>query len=164
MSRRTLAVALLAWALWGLPAQAQTAPDPQAVAHARQLLLAMGAELQFDTAIKTMLGGLGEQLRRQHPAHAATISEVFGRMAEKFLARKGEALDMIAPVWAEKFNIAEMNEIAAFYKTPIGTKLLAVQPEIAQRSMMMGMSWGERIGKEAESEVRGELRRRGVPI
>ena len=58
----------------------------------------------------------------------------------------------------------ELTEIGAFYKTPIGQKMIATQPEILQKSMQLGMIWGQNIGKEVEAEARQELKKRGVDL
>lgn len=148
-------------------AAAQKAPagsDPAAVAAARELLIAMGSMKQFEVAIDTMSRGMADAFKRQAPAKAQEIDEVMALMAAKFNARKEEMLTLVAPLYAEKFTPAELNEIGAFYKTPIGQKMIATQPEILQRSMQIGMAWGQAIGQEVEQEARKELKKRGVDL
>ncbi|NOU07310.1 MAG: DUF2059 domain-containing protein [Hyphomicrobiaceae bacterium] len=145
---------------------AQKAPghDPERIAAAKELFVAMGAEQQFDTVIKTMLGGLAAQFKQRQPGAAKDIDDVMGRMAEKFIARKSEVTDMTAPHYAEAFTVAEIKQITAFYKSEIGKKLVQEQPAIMQKSMVQGMQWGQRIGREVELEARQELKKRGVDL
>lgn len=167
MPRTVLAAVLAALALLlaGAPASAQrAAADPAALQEAKKLMQAMGAEAQFELVIKTMTKGMADLYARQHPDHAPAITEVMGKIAARFIEKKGEALDMVAPLYAERFTIPELKEIGAFYATPIGQKLIKVLPEITQASMQMGMKWGERVGREVEAEARRELKARGIPI
>ncbi len=161
--------AVILLALWvGLaPAIAQQkAPpvDAAAVTAARELLVAMGSDRQFEVAITTMSSGMGQLFKQQAPTKAREIDEVMGLMTTKFINRKGQALDMVAPLYAEKFSTLELTEIGAFYKTAIGQKMIATQPEILQRSMQLGMAWGQTIGQEVELEARRELTKRGVEL
>ncbi len=159
-----VAVALLAAA--PLAAQ-QKAPDnanPLAVTAARELLVAMGSMKQFEVAINTMSRGMADAFKKQAPGKGREIDEVMGLMAAKFNARKDEMLTMVAPLYAEKFTVEELTEIGTFYKTSIGQKLIATQPEILQRSMQIGMLWGQSVGQEVEQEARKELKKRGVEL
>jgi uncharacterized protein len=138
--------------------------DPQAIAAAKELMIAMGSLRQFEVAIDTMTRGLADLYKKQAPAKGREIDEVMGLMASKFNARKMDMLDMVAPLYAEKFTIAELRDIGAFYKTPIGQKMINTQPEIMQRSMQLGMAWGQMIGRDVELEALQELKKRGVEL
>ena len=122
------------------------------------------SEAAFETVIETMTKGMSASIRQRQPGKAKEIDEVFAKMAAKFRSRKSDVIEMTAPLYAEKFSVAEMKEIGAFYKTPIGQKMLKTQPEIMQRSMQMGMVWGQKLGAEVEAEAREELKKRGVEL
>jgi uncharacterized protein len=163
----TLAALLAALTLIVPPAAAQQpspAQDPARIAAAKELFIASGQVTQFDTVINTMTIGLAGVFKKQHPSHAQEIDNVMKAMAEKFIARKSEVIDQVAPLYAERFTAEELRDIAGFYKTPVGRKLVAEQPEIMQQSMTIGMQWGRRIGQEVDKEFRRELKSRGVPI
>jgi uncharacterized protein len=166
---RTVRV-LLIWVAIGLTAGAAIAqtkaptPDPAAIAAAKELMLAAGVNAQMETVISTMTKGMAQAVRQQHPAKGKEIDEVFAALAKKFRERQAEMIELVAPLYAEKFTVPELKEIGAFYRTPIGIKLLATQPEIMQRSMQIGMGWGQKIGQEVEAEARTELKKRGVEL
>jgi uncharacterized protein len=162
---RTLSVCLC-FGLMSSAALAQKAPaaDPAAITAAKDLMQALGIEAQFETVIETMTKGMSQALRQKQPGKAKEIDEVMTKLAAKFRSRKTDVIDMTAPLYAEKFTIAELKEIGAFYKTPIGQKMLKTQPEIMQRSMQMGMVWGQKIGQEVEAEAREELKKRGIDL
>jgi hypothetical protein len=111
-----------------------------------------------------MMQALGGVFKQQHPSQTKAIEEVMALIATKFRSRKAEIVDMVAPLYAAEFTVEELNAVAGFYATPIGKKLVEKQPGIVQKSVMMGMRWGQKIGKEVETEFRTQLRQRGVPL
>ena len=64
---------------------------------------------------------------------------MFSQLAVKFVDRKGELIDQIAAVYAEKLALEDLNSIIGFYKSPAGMKFIAVQPDIIRQSMMPGI-------------------------
>ena len=169
MVRISIKAVTMAWLVLCLAASASAqqktpAADPAGVVAAKDLLVAMGSMRQFEVAINTMSKGMAQAFKQQAPAKSKEIDEVMDLMATKFNARKEEVLSMVAPLYAEKFTVQELTEIGAFYKTPIGQKMIATQPEILQRSMQVGLVWGQNIGKEVEAEARQELKKRGVDL
>ncbi len=163
---RTLSVCLCFGVMSSAALAQQTAPavDPAAVTAAKELMQAMGIDAQFDAVIETMTKGMGAAMRQKQPTKGKEIDEAMSKIAAKVQARKSDLIDMTAPLYAEKFTVAELKEIGSFYKTPIGQKLLKTQPEIMQRSMQMGMVWGQQLGQEIEREARDELKKRGVDL
>ncbi|MFZ4806192.1 MAG: DUF2059 domain-containing protein [Hyphomicrobiaceae bacterium] len=169
MTRRFAALCLafvLSWSLVtaAVAQQAAPKPDPVRIAAAKKLFTAMGVDAQYKVMVDTMTNGLAVIVRQRHPAHGAAIGDVFDSLKQKFIDRSGEMIDMIAPLWAEKFTAEDLETIADFFATPVGRKLVAVQPEIMQRSMQLGMVWGQRIGAEVEAEARIELKKRGIDL
>lgn len=168
MKRRLhLAIFAAAFVASVFPAGAQqTSPlqDPARIAAARDLLIAMGSDAQFDAVIGTMTRQMAVLFKQQQPAHAAAIDEVFSLLGKRFVERKQEVIEMVAPLYAEKFTAEELREITAFYATPIGRKLVQELPGLTQRGVLVGMRWGQKIGEDVEREAREELKKRGIPL
>jgi uncharacterized protein len=118
LSRHIRLVSVSLWlGVFSSGALAQKAPavDPAAITAAKELMVAMGADEQFDTVIETMTNGMSAMVRQKQPGKAKEIDEVFAKMAAKFKSRKSDMIEMTAPLYAEKFSVAEMGEIGAFY-------------------------------------------------
>jgi hypothetical protein len=163
---RILVVAFLALA-WPavLPAHAQTqAPDPDRLAAAKEMMDASRVDRQFEQVIPVLLNHLKDSFRRVAPDRRDIIDNVFEQMQSKFISRRAELLDEIAGLYAQRLEAAEMRAVAAFYRSPVGAKLIDAQPQIMQDSMLAGQRWGQRIGSEIEQEARRELKRRGVDL
>src|SRR6476659_8522980 len=160
---RLLAIAIAALAIAAItaPTRAQ-APDPARLAAAKDMMEASRVDKQFEQVIPLLLDRLKESFRTIAPDKRGVIDGVFEQMQSKFISRRGELLDEIAVLYAQRLEAAEMKAVAEFYRSPVGAKLIEAQPQIMQQSMMAGQRWGQRIGREIEEEARRELKRRGV--
>jgi hypothetical protein len=155
--------ALLALMVLPPPAKAQT-PDAQRLAAAKELMQIAGVAGQFDQVMPVLTQQLAQGFISVAPDKANEIREVFSQLAVKFVDRKGELIDQIAGVYAEKLGLEDLNAIIGFYKSPAGVKFIAAQPDIMRQSMILGQRWGTQLGREIEQEAREELKKRGVPL
>ena len=158
-----VAAALLALAVCPPPARAQ-APDAQRLAAAKELMQVAGVANQFDQVMPMLTQQLAQGFVAIAPDKAGEIRQVFSQLAVKFVDRKGELIDQIAGVYAEKLTLEDLNGIIGFYKSPVGAKFIAVQPDIMRQSIVLGQRWGTQLGREIEQEAREELKKRGIPL
>ena len=49
-----------------------------------------------------------------------------------------EMLKEIAPLYTQNYSVAELKELTAFYRTPLGRKMLALTPRLSAESMAIG--------------------------
>lgn len=66
--------------------------------------------------------------------------------------------ELMIPIYESNFTLDEINQILAFYKTPIGQKLITKLPEITQQGFaagaVKGREAGERIGHIIEERLK----------
>ena len=160
---RSLATVLIAIVVALAPVQAQTPVEERLVA-AKELMQVAGVATQFDAVMPLLAQRLSESVVAVAPDKADAIREVFAQMAVKFVDRKGELIDQIAVLYAEMLTLEDLTAVIGFYKSPVGAKFIAIQPDIARRSMELGHRWGAQIGREIEAEARRELKKRGVDL
>ena len=156
---RTVLRSRLAWLLLGMVAlpvtlAAQTsggsgAPDPARLKVARRVVQASGAEAIILKSIELTLPGQ----RAQSPTIPA---EFWERFLVKARADVGVLVDSLAPVYATRFTKAELEQLLAFYESPVGRRVVADQPAIAQESQQLGMRWGTRMGAAIAVEMANE--------
>src|SRR5262245_48141725 len=123
-----LAFAFLALAWLAVPAKAQ-APDPDRLAAAKDMMEASRVDRQFEQVIPLLLDHLKQGFRRVAPDRADIIDSVFEQMQSRFISRRAELLDEIAVLYAQRLEAAEMRAVAQFYRSPVGAKLIDVQPQ-----------------------------------
>lgn len=167
-----LAAALAVIPVLPAASRAQTAPTPadrkaiteQRLEAAKRLMVAMGAEHRFGRIAHAVAKRLAATLKRQHPARAEAIDNVYAVVATRLTDRSRDAIALIAPLYAEKFTLVELNEAINFYRSPVGRKIISSQTDIARRSLALGAVWGGRIGRQMQHAVLAELARRGIDL
>jgi hypothetical protein len=138
--------------------------DPARLAAARQLLVATNTDTQFTTIIPLMFRQMRQSLPAQGPQQQTEVNKVIEEIQKQFIDRRGEILDQIARLYADKFTADEMNTLAEFYRSPIGQKFIGAMPDLAADAMRLGTSWGQQIGREAQQKIREELQKRGIKL
>ncbi len=125
------------------------APDPERLKVARRVVQASGAEAIILKSIELTLPAQ----RAQSP----TIPpEFWDRFAAKARADVGLLVDSLAPVYAVRFSKAELEQLLAFYESPVGRHVVAEQPAVAQESQQLGLRWGTRVGAGIAVEMANE--------
>lgn len=83
--------------------------------------------------------------------------DIPGVFWDRFLVRAkeeiGELLAMLVPVYEEAFSLEDLQGLVAFYRSPVGRRLMAAQPTLVQASMEVGERWGARLGAEVGEEI-----------
>jgi len=144
--------------LIALPLQAQSPAkgkiaDSSQFGLAQRLVQASGAEAMILKTIELTLPGQ----RAQNP----NISpEFWDRFAAKARADVRQLVDSLAPIYARRFSTAELEQLVAFYESPVGRHIVAEQVAIAQESQGIGARWGTRLGAATAVEMSDE----GKPI
>jgi len=136
-----------------------TAASPQANAAVKELLDAMDVRKMMVASFTEMEKALPQMMRAQMTAvinadpgadaekkKAALVkveqvlpvaSQAINRMF-KDPALIDEMMVEIAPLYTKNYTVAELKELTAFYRTPLGRKMLALSPRLSAESMAVG--------------------------
>jgi len=135
------------------------APSAQEAAAVKELLAAMDVRKMMLASFTEMEKALPQMMRAQMTAvinadPSASDEKKQAAMAkvEQVLPGAAEAInrmfrdpalldDMMAeigPLYARNYSVAELKELAVFYRTPLGQKMLALSPRLAAESMAAG--------------------------
>ena len=168
---RLVAGALIAAALGaGLaPASAQQAPaapkeeqlTPEQPAAAKEAIIASQSTLAFDDVLPAVAARTKALFTRTNPLLAADIDAVTDQVALQLVAKRPELDTLIEGVWARRFTIPELKQIADFFNSPVGVKFARLSPEIAAMSLGAARQWEDQLSTEMVVMVRDELRKRG---
>jgi hypothetical protein len=104
---------------------------------------------------------LGEQMLDQ--MGALLKDAVGGAFWKKFRGkvRTQELVDMIVPIYARHFTQEELEQLLAFYQSPIGKRMVEEQPLLVKESMEVGAEWGRKLAEEAMKESEEEDKKDG---
>ena len=73
-------------------------------------------------------------------------------------------LDQEAEIYARHYSLAELQSIAAFYRSDIGKKMITEAPSILKDTVLLGQVWGAATGQHAAEETIKKLRAQGIKI
>ncbi len=98
------------------------------------------------------------------PAQRAANPKIPREFWDEFVARARREMprfiDMLVPVYDAHFTKEQLEQLLAFYQSPLGQYLAKVQPEIAMQSSQIGQQWGAQLG----AAVGQDLAKRGVKV
>jgi len=60
---------------------------------------------------------------------------------------------MMIPIYAQHFSDVEIKQLTAFYRSPLGQKLVKEQPAMVQESMRAGQRWGFALGSKIAKQL-----------
>lgn len=118
-------------------------PTPGQIASARELVGLIRMQETAAIGVKTAL----DQQIAANPA-MAQFRGVMEQWATRIFSSE-EAVQGFAEVYAATFSEAELREIVAFYRTPVGQRLASSQAELARR----GAEVGRRLAAAHMSEL-----------
>jgi len=138
---------------------AATAASPQANAAVKELLDAMDVRKMMTASFAEMEKALPQMMRAQltavinaDPGADAQKKKAALAKVEQVLPVASQAINRmfkdpalidemmvdIAPLYANNYTVAELKELTAFYRTPLGRKMLALSPRLSAESMAIG--------------------------
>ncbi|HWE06787.1 MAG TPA: DUF2059 domain-containing protein [Rhizomicrobium sp.] len=169
------AVALaLGLALASTPAGAQQTPGPAApalkqgtpacMAAARQILQMKNAGAMYAQAVPNIVAQTKDQLLSTNLNLQKDLNEVAVIVAQKLAGREKEIGEGMAQIYCNEFTEKDLTDLVAFYKSPLGQKLLLSEPRAIQFSMSYMNGWAHNFAETVNGEFRAEMRKRGKQI
>jgi hypothetical protein len=161
---RRLGSAVLILCALAAPAFAQAPakqPSPEQVALARAVLDFTGARQSFDGVLIKLLSDARNTILRTRPALEADLDPALLTIGGKLKDADQELVNSIAVVYAQKFSEAELKEIAAFYQSPTGKKMVTEMPGVMKESYEAMQDYSRKMSVEIMSQLRIEMKKKG---
>ncbi len=163
-ARTPVALALgLALAVWVGAADAQQ-PSASAITTAKEVITAKGAAALYDPLVPGVIEQAKSVFLQANPTLGKDLNEVAVKLRAEYAPRKAEVLNDMAKLYASRFTEQELKDALAFYKSPLGRKLLAEEPNILDQSMKNAQTWADRLSQEVIAKIRTEMKKRGHEI
>jgi len=113
--------------------------------HARELLEVTGS------------GNLGLQLmqnifssfKNQFPQ---VPGEFWEEMSKEVTGK--ELIELVIPIYSKYYTDEELVNLIAFYKSPLGQKVIQKLPLISQDSYYVGQDWGKKVGEKVITRLK----------
>lgn len=160
----------LGLALASQPAAAQQqAPalkpgTPACMAAAREVLQMKNAAAMYANAVPNIVAQTKDQILSTNLNYQKDLNEVAVIVAQKLAGKEKEIGEGMAQIYCNEFTEKEVTDLVAFYKTPLGQKLLTNEPRAIQFSMSYMNGWAQNFAEIVNGEFRAEMRKRGKQI
>lgn len=159
MARRLLLIACMF--LFSVSTSLAQAPSPDAMSAARSLVTTMKLADQYKAMLPAILLGLRPALTQDRPEIERDYDAMMPTVVEAFAPYSTAMVNGIAIVYANNFTADELRDIEAFYRQPLGQKLLAKSPAIAQQSAQVGQDIGRKATDDLRARLTEALRQKG---
>ncbi|GGD17930.1 DUF2059 domain-containing protein [Aureimonas glaciei] len=152
MMRRGL-LALTAAGLMAIaPAKAQDA-TPEHLSAARAAVAAIDSTDQFDNILMNAATQIKADLIGNNPNIQSEISDMVDDRALALAPRRADLENEVARIYARLFTEQELKDIAAFYESAAGKKLIAQGPVASREVMAAADVWSNGIVRDLRSSA-----------
>ena len=118
------AVCALALVALVLPAHAQQ-PSANAIALAKEIIVAKGAATMYDPVVANLIERTKGALLQTNIMLSRELNEVAAKLRTELAPRSAELVNDAARLYAARFTEQELRNTLAFYKSPLGQKVIA---------------------------------------
>lgn len=136
-------------------------PSAAAVASARELVELKGGVAMFDPVIANVIQQTQGAILQTNPQLSKDLGEVANQLRTEFTPRRNELMNEAAKLYAVAFTEPEIKEMTTFYKSPLGKKMLAVEPQVLDQTFNFVQQWGPRVAEEVMNRFRAEMKKKG---
>lgn len=167
-ARALSTAAVLAIALSGTAlAQQAAAPaaqpklSPAAMLLAKELIDLKGAAAAYDPLVIGVIEYHKNFFMQNNPNLAADLTQIAQKLASDLAPRKVEMQQELTRIYASHFTEQELKDALAFYKSPLGRKLIVEEPKALEDSMKAADDWSRKFAAEVDAKFRAEMQKRG---
>src|SRR3954464_12724234 len=138
--------------------------SPAALAAAKEILAMKNANAMYSNAVPNIVDQTKNALVQSNLNYQKDLNEVAVIVAKNLAGREQEIGDGMAKIYANEFTEQELKDLVAFYKSPLGQKLLATEPRAIQFSMSYMNQWAQVFAQTVNEQFRTEMKKRGKDI
>jgi len=155
-----LLVLAAAIAVLTLPAYAQQ-PSPNAIALAKEIITLKGSAGGYNGVVPSVIERAKQVFLQTNFSLSRDLNEVAAKLRTDYASRTGDPLNDAAKLYASRFTEQELREVAAFYKSPVGKKVITEEAPLFERSMSELDNWASKFSEEVIAKMRAEMKKRG---
>lgn len=118
------------------------------ISAAKAAINGLGVTKGFDNILPRAAEQIKSSLIQANPNFSEEISLTVNDEAIKLASRRSDLENEAANIYTKNFTIEELNEIAAFYGSETGQKLLKVSPGIGRELIRAAEIWGSGVSRD----------------
>jgi len=114
--------------------------------------------------IEQMTTALKQAKPNIDPKAFDVIEQEVKLIIDEALLKDNIMADILYPIYSSRFSEEELKELIAFYKTPLGKKLLQNMPAITQEAMQAGQKFGQSLGPKIQERILARFKSEGIEL
>jgi hypothetical protein len=142
------------------PARTQQ-PSPATLATAKELVDIIGASRDFDPIVTGVIVQTATTFLNSNPALAKDLNDIAELLVSEYLPRRDEVKNDMIRLYAQRLTDQELKDALAFFKAPLGKKLLAENQIILSETAKRADAWAVKFRDEVAGRIRAELKKKG---
>lgn len=136
-------------------------PTPAAISTASEILDIKGSMAVFEPLIPGVIEQSKNTLMQVNPNLFKDLTEVAKDLHKEYAPRMASLRTEIVKIYASRFTEQELKDTLAFYKSPLGKKILAEEVNFVDRTMSTAQDWAVKLNEEMIVRFRAEMKKKG---
>jgi uncharacterized protein len=144
------------------PANAAAAPSPAAIAAADTILADLGVKQSMALIVPRMMTELEHNVTNTRPEIKDSLRATLQAIQPEFDKSAQQAFGEATAIFASQMSEKEIQEVAAFYESPVGKKWASIEPAALQKVYEVTERSGQKWSTDILVRAREEMRKKGV--
>lgn len=120
---------------------------PQKRAAIQQLLKIANAKTMGIQMASAYIQVMERQIHILRPDIPKQADEIIGQEVTRLISKRMNGLiNRLIPLYGRYYTLSDIQAMIAYYKSPLGQKILRVTPLLTRDSMLAGEQWGRGLG------------------
>jgi len=136
-------------------------PSPSSLLLAKQLVELKGVRNVFVPLVNGVVIKARDMFMQTNFMWGKDLNDVAAIEQKKYAPRVEELVDMTARIYATQFTEQELKSLVTFYQSPLGQKVMNVEPKVMDQAMSSAGAWGDNLSQEVIASMRDEMKKRG---
>jgi hypothetical protein len=129
---------------------------------ARAIVTTTRAPINMTTMIGTFVPKLIATLRKSQPTVTDEIAaEISTEIQAELVKREDSLVGAMACVYVAHYTAEELRQLAAFYQTSLGQRMIDLSPVIQKDTAVLGQAWGQQAAQAAVQRVLAKHKKDG---
>jgi len=138
------------------------AVDAQKHADIQALMQETGMFADMNRTFELQMPQVIGNLKKKYSNIPQATWDDFARIGtEEFKKSLPEFEEPVIAILDKNFTDDEIKQLIAFYKTPLGQKVLTQMPVVMQQSEQLGQTWGAQVGARVAERIRAAAKQKG---
>ena len=139
-------------------------PTPAAVAVAKELIVLKGSTQLWDAVVPGVIEQVKAVFMQTNPALGKELNDVAAQLRTEYAPRASQLVDQVAQLYARTFTEQELKDALAFYKSPLGGKIVNEEPKVLDDGFRRIQQWANKFSEEVMSKMRAEMKKKGYDL